>query len=74
VTFICDMRRGEDTDWFYSISLEGKRSPPNSPKKRLKSQSLTSRHSGGYQCIAAHKSSPAVIIESNTVSLTVSGE
>ncbi|TNN36583.1 hypothetical protein EYF80_053260 [Liparis tanakae] len=39
------MRKGEDTDWFYSISLEGKRSPPNSPKKRFKSQSLTSRHS-----------------------------
>ncbi|XP_034413645.1 uncharacterized protein LOC117748123 [Cyclopterus lumpus] len=71
VTFVCDLGRGENPDWYYSISLDGKRSPPNSPKKRLKSQSLTSRHSGGYQCIAAHKSSPAVIIESNTISITV---
>ncbi|XP_068444405.1 Fc receptor-like protein 5 [Clinocottus analis] len=74
VTFRCDIRKGRHADWYYSLQRDGHTFPPNSPKRRFP-QSLTPEHSGRqYQCVAAHKSSPAVMIESNKVSLTVSGK
>ncbi|XP_068584364.1 Fc receptor-like protein 4 [Cebidichthys violaceus] len=72
VTFICDMREGEDTDWFYAVIKNGHMYPPNNPNTRFTSQPLTTEHSGEYQCVAANKTSTHIRKESNKVSITVS--
>ncbi|XP_078020745.1 Fc receptor-like protein 5 isoform X6 [Epinephelus lanceolatus] len=72
VTFICDMREGEDTDWYYKIKRDHQEFLPFNPDKRYTSQSLSTDDSGEYQCIGDHKRSPYSRKESNKVSLTVS--
>ncbi|XP_039677735.1 Fc receptor-like protein 3 isoform X1 [Perca fluviatilis] len=71
VTFICDMREGEDTDWYYSIWKDGGEFIRS---KNYILQPLVIGYSGEYQCFGDHKISPPFRKESNKVSLTVSGE
>uniref|UniRef100_A0AAQ4P079 Ig-like domain-containing protein n=1 Tax=Gasterosteus aculeatus aculeatus TaxID=481459 RepID=A0AAQ4P079_GASAC len=71
VTFICDSREGNDTDWNYSFSRNDHFFTTNGTENRYKSSSLTRGDSGEYQCVADHKIRP-VTRESNKVSLTVS--
>uniref|UniRef100_A0AAQ4NSP2 Ig-like domain-containing protein n=1 Tax=Gasterosteus aculeatus aculeatus TaxID=481459 RepID=A0AAQ4NSP2_GASAC len=73
VSFICDSREGNDTDWNYSFSRNDHLFTTNRTENRYKSSSLTRGDSGEYQCVADHKIRP-VTRESNKVSLTVSGE
>uniref|UniRef100_A0AAQ4P1N9 Ig-like domain-containing protein n=1 Tax=Gasterosteus aculeatus aculeatus TaxID=481459 RepID=A0AAQ4P1N9_GASAC len=72
VSFICDSREGNDTDWNYSFSRNDHLFTTNRTENRYKSSSLTRGDSGEYQCVADHKIRP-VTRESNKVSLTVSG-
>ncbi|KAL7374660.1 hypothetical protein ABVT39_004792 [Epinephelus coioides] len=57
VTFICDMRVGDDTDWYYTIKRDRQEFIRYSPHKRYTSQSLSTDYSGEYQCIGDHKRS-----------------
>uniref|UniRef100_A0AAQ4NSF2 Ig-like domain-containing protein n=1 Tax=Gasterosteus aculeatus aculeatus TaxID=481459 RepID=A0AAQ4NSF2_GASAC len=72
VSFICDLREGNDTDWNYSFSRNDHLFTTNRTVNRYKSSSLTRGDSGEYQCVADHKIRP-VTRESNKVSVTVSG-
>uniref|UniRef100_A0AAQ4QVY8 Ig-like domain-containing protein n=1 Tax=Gasterosteus aculeatus aculeatus TaxID=481459 RepID=A0AAQ4QVY8_GASAC len=72
VTFICDSREGNDTDWNYSFSRNDHFFTTNRTVNRYESSSLTRGDSGEYQCVADHKIRP-VTRESNKVSLSVSG-
>uniref|UniRef100_A0AAQ4RL51 Ig-like domain-containing protein n=1 Tax=Gasterosteus aculeatus aculeatus TaxID=481459 RepID=A0AAQ4RL51_GASAC len=72
VSFICDSREGNDTDWNYSFSRNDHFFTTNRTENRYESSSLTSGDSGEYQCVADHKIR-AVTRESNKVSLSVSG-
>uniref|UniRef100_A0AAQ4PWC1 Ig-like domain-containing protein n=1 Tax=Gasterosteus aculeatus aculeatus TaxID=481459 RepID=A0AAQ4PWC1_GASAC len=72
VTFVCDSREGNDTDWNYSFSRNDHFFTTNRTVNRYKSSSLTRGDSGEYQCVADHKIRP-VRRESNKVSLSVSG-
>ncbi|KAL7375591.1 hypothetical protein ABVT39_020432 [Epinephelus coioides] len=72
VTFICDMREGKDTDWYYTIKRDRQEFIPFYSDKRYTLQPLSTDDSGEYQCIGAHKRSPYSRKESNKVSLTVS--
>ncbi|XP_049923183.1 Fc receptor-like protein 5 [Epinephelus moara] len=72
VTFICDMRMGKDTDWYYVIYRNGREFLPFGSVKRYTSQSLSTDDSGEYQCIGDPKRSAYSRKESNKVSLTVS--
>ncbi|KAF1380756.1 hypothetical protein PFLUV_G00167290 [Perca fluviatilis] len=71
VTFICDMREGEDTDWQYSFLMDGRVFVSNS-NKRYTLEPLVIGYSGEYQCFGDHKISPPFRKESNKFSLTVS--
>ncbi|XP_071371557.1 basement membrane-specific heparan sulfate proteoglycan core protein-like [Centroberyx affinis] len=71
VTFICDMREGQDTDWWYKINKDGQEFVSYSPSKRYTFQSLTG-NSGEYQCIGTHNRYTYHKKESNKVTLTVS--
>ncbi|XP_078132509.1 Fc receptor-like protein 5 isoform X2 [Sander vitreus] len=71
VTFICDMREGEDTDWYYSFLVDGRVFLSFNSNKRYTLQPLVTGYSGVYQCIGEHIS-PRSRKESNKVSLTVS--
>ncbi|KAM8862834.1 uncharacterized protein vgll4a isoform 3-T3 [Spinachia spinachia] len=71
VTFICDSREGNDTDWNYSFSRNDGFFTTNGTSNRYKSSSVTTEDSGEYQCVAHHKIRPDRR-ESNKVSLTVS--
>ncbi|XP_076581725.1 uncharacterized protein LOC143317455 [Chaetodon auriga] len=71
VTFTCDMRDGRDTDWYCAIMKDGQQINPSNPKKNLTVQPLARGDSGEYQCFG-HQGLYSFLIESNTVSLTVS--
>uniref|UniRef100_UPI003AACAF4C Fc receptor-like protein 5 n=1 Tax=Centroberyx gerrardi TaxID=166262 RepID=UPI003AACAF4C len=72
VTFICDMREGQDTDWWYNINWNGQEFVRNSGHKRYTLQSLATGDSGEYQCIGIHKHYTYHKRKSNKVTLTVS--
>ncbi|KAL4007106.1 calcium and integrin-binding protein 2 [Sarotherodon galilaeus] len=70
VTFKCDMKEGEDTDWYYKINRNGQGFLPYSTEKDKKFKLSSTRQSGEYQCSGRRKSSHDTKI-SNTVSITV---
>ncbi|CAI5669359.1 unnamed protein product [Oreochromis niloticus] len=70
VTFKCDMKEGEDTDWYYQIIRNGQGFLPYDTQKEKKFKLLSIRHSGEYQCSGHRKTSHDTKI-SNTVSITV---
>ncbi|MGL4742418.1 MAG: immunoglobulin domain-containing protein [Sarcina sp.] len=74
VTLICDMREGEDTDWYYTFWKDGQVLIQYSTHKNYTLQPLATGHSGEYQCFGLLKSSTPFRKESNKVSLTVSGK
>lgn len=71
VTFQCDMREGKDSDWYYSLTINGHefRRPTSNKEYTWLS---TAGYSGDYQCFGDHKYKPRRK-ESNKVSLTVTG-
>ena len=72
VTFICDMKEGEDTDWKYRITKDGQDIGYISDPRYTLNHLQTSQ-SGKYQCHGRQRSSH-VTKDSNTVSLAVSGK
>ncbi|XP_045919815.1 Fc receptor-like protein 5 isoform X2 [Micropterus dolomieu] len=74
VTFICDMREGKDTDWYYRMNKDGRECLHNNTNKNYTLQPLDTDHSGEYQCFGHHKVSTYLIKESNKVYLTVSAQ
>ncbi|XP_078137852.1 Fc receptor-like protein 5 [Centroberyx gerrardi] len=72
VTFICDMREGQDTDWWYKINRNGQEFLRYSPSKRYTFQPPATGYSGEYQCIGDLKRYTNHIKETNKVNLTVS--
>uniref|UniRef100_A0AAQ6IRT7 Ig-like domain-containing protein n=1 Tax=Anabas testudineus TaxID=64144 RepID=A0AAQ6IRT7_ANATE len=73
VTFICDMKEGNDTDWKYRWNIDGGRIVWYTLHKRYTLQGLYTGDSGRYQCIGFHKRSNDTKT-SNSISLTVLGE
>ncbi|XP_070849884.1 Fc receptor-like protein 5 [Chaetodon trifascialis] len=71
VMFICDMRDGKDTHWYYAITKDGQQFNPSNTKRNFTVQPLARGDSGEYQCFG-RQSSDYFLKESNTVSLTVS--
>lgn len=71
VTFVCDMRDGEDANWHYSVSRDGYEVVRS---KIYKLSPVTTYHSGEYKCYGDEKFSPSRRKQSNTVILTVSGK
>uniref|UniRef100_A0AAQ4PPA2 Ig-like domain-containing protein n=1 Tax=Gasterosteus aculeatus aculeatus TaxID=481459 RepID=A0AAQ4PPA2_GASAC len=71
VTFICDLKEGNNADWVYSFTWHDHWLTNSRPENRFTSSSLTTGYSGEYQCFASQKSS-YVRRESNKVSLSVS--
>ncbi|XP_077961664.1 uncharacterized protein LOC120821276 isoform X12 [Gasterosteus aculeatus] len=71
VTFICDLKEVNNADWVYSFNLNDHWTNYR-PGNTYTSPSLTTGHSGEYQCAASQKIRPNVIRESNKVSLSVS--
>ncbi|XP_071314985.1 Fc receptor-like protein 5 [Trachinotus anak] len=72
VTFICDMKEGEETHWEYALTKDNQPFFRYSAHKHFPLRLLTD-DSGEYQCLRRHKLSYDVKT-SNIVSLTVSGE
>ncbi|XP_019120191.2 titin-like [Larimichthys crocea] len=71
VTFTCDMREGNDTDWHYKFNRNGQQIVSFSTKN-THSLKLTADLSGDYQCIGRHNGSEKDEKESNSVTLYVS--
>lgn len=67
----CDMRDGDDTDWYYKI-LKDNQDYITNKSHRLQHQETG--HSGEYQCIGFYKPLTHHIKASNKVSLAVSGK
>ncbi|XP_069014883.1 Fc receptor-like protein 5 [Embiotoca jacksoni] len=72
VTFICDMKDGEVTDWEYKIKKDDKELIPYNSHKMYTLQISSTSYSGNYQCCGRNKSSHDTKC-SNVLSLTVSG-
>ncbi|XP_039903164.1 Fc receptor-like protein 5 isoform X1 [Simochromis diagramma] len=70
VTFKCDMKEGEDTDWYYQIKKDGREFVPYNTHKDYRFEIISTRDSGEYQCSGSLVSSHH-IKNSNTVSITV---
>ncbi|KAG7221426.1 hypothetical protein INR49_017240, partial [Caranx melampygus] len=73
VTFICDMREGSDTDWFYTFNWNGQQLVSFSSNESYSLQ-LTVDLSGDYQCIGHHRAAAHVTKQSNNVTLSVSAD
>lgn len=73
VTFICDMREGNDTDWRYKFNRNG-RQIVSFIANNSYSLKRTTDLSGDYQCVGRHKASTNFTKESNNVTLSVSGK
>ncbi|KAM8864776.1 uncharacterized protein AB9W97_018937 [Spinachia spinachia] len=71
VTFICDSREGNDTDWNYSFRRNGTSFINKTSENRYKYKSLSKKDSGEYQCVTHQKIHHVGRKESNNVSLTV---
>ncbi|XP_056298866.1 low affinity immunoglobulin gamma Fc region receptor II-a-like isoform X3 [Pseudoliparis swirei] len=71
VTFTCSVT-GEEKDWYYSFRRDGSSFNNNIHQKTM-TRSVTPALSGEYQCFASHKRQQ-IDLESNKVSITVSGE
>ncbi|XP_069014921.1 Fc receptor-like protein 5 [Embiotoca jacksoni] len=72
VTFICDMKEGEVTDWEYKIKKDDKEFIPYNSHKTYPLQISSTYDSGNYQCCGRKRSSHDPKC-SNVLSLTVSG-
>uniref|UniRef100_A0A3Q2DR70 Ig-like domain-containing protein n=1 Tax=Cyprinodon variegatus TaxID=28743 RepID=A0A3Q2DR70_CYPVA len=70
VTFICDMNEGAETDWNYSIMLNGGELVPYSSHKSSTLEPLQTGDSGEYHCCGSRISSHQTKC-SNTISITV---
>lgn len=73
VTFKCDMREGNDTDWHYSFNRNGQQMVSFNTNNSY-SLNLTADLSSDYQCIGHHKGSTNLTKQSNNVTLSVSGK
>uniref|UniRef100_A0A4W6D6T1 Ig-like domain-containing protein n=1 Tax=Lates calcarifer TaxID=8187 RepID=A0A4W6D6T1_LATCA len=73
VTFICDMKEGKDTDWYYRISRDDQELLSWRINKDNTLYLQSSAYSGKCQCFGEHKSTH-VSKNSNIVSLTVSDD
>ncbi|XP_040887733.1 uncharacterized protein LOC121177471 [Toxotes jaculatrix] len=71
VTFICDMREGNDTDWYYRFSWNGQQIVSFNPNNSY-SLNLTADSGGEYQCTGRHKDATDFSKQSNKVTLHVS--
>lgn len=69
----CDMREGKSSDWYYTLIKDHQQFTPYGTHQTYVSQSVTTDLTGQYYCGGANTYTGA-IKESNTVSLTVSGE
>lgn len=74
VTLLCDMKHGEDTDWYYRFVKDVQQYSQFTANNRYISQNLGTGFSGEYGCIGSHKALRHSEKYSNTVSLTVSGK
>lgn len=74
VTLLCDMKHGEDTDWYYAFFKDRGEFYQFNTNKRHTLQNLDTGYSGEYECIGSLKASHHYAKNSNTVSLTVSGK
>lgn len=72
MTFTCDMKEGEYSDWYYTL-IKDHREYYLYSTKRIFSQQLTTHLTGQYSCRGSHIHTGETR-DSNTVSLTVSGE
>ncbi|XP_069014885.1 Fc receptor-like protein 5 [Embiotoca jacksoni] len=72
VTFICDMKEGEVTDWEYKIKKDDKEFIPYNSHKTYPLPISSTYDSGNYQCCGRKRSSHDPKC-SNVLSLTVSG-
>ncbi|XP_069028238.1 Fc receptor-like protein 5 isoform X2 [Embiotoca jacksoni] len=71
VTFICDMKEGEVTDWEYKIKKDDEEYIPYDSRKMFTLQIRSTSYSGNYQCCGRKRSSHDPKC-SNVLSLTVS--
>ncbi|XP_070786300.1 Fc receptor-like protein 5 [Enoplosus armatus] len=71
VTFKCDMREGNDTEWHYKFNRNGQQVVSFNTKNSY-SVKLRADFSGDYQCIGRLKGSTSVTKQSNNVTLSVS--
>ncbi|TNN27495.1 hypothetical protein EYF80_062361 [Liparis tanakae] len=72
VTFTCSVRGGEETGWLYLFKRDG-HILDNNFHQKMRTRSVTPALSGQHQCFSNHKGQGPVL-ESNKVSITVSGE
>lgn len=73
VTFICDMREGNDSNWHYKFNRNGQQIVSFNANNSY-SLTLTADLSGDYQCIGRHKGSTNFTKQSYSVTLSVSGK
>lgn len=73
MTLTCDMREGEYSDWYYALIKDNREYFSYSTHRIFFLEQLTPDMSGQYYCRGSHINTPRTK-ESNTVSLTVSGE
>ncbi|XP_055362850.1 uncharacterized protein LOC114867192 isoform X2 [Betta splendens] len=71
VTFTCDMKEGENTDWEIRFTKDGQKFVRDSSAPTLTIKKLFTRHSGKYQCSGLHKTKKHMKI-SKSISLIVS--
>ncbi|XP_039466280.1 uncharacterized protein LOC120439405 isoform X1 [Oreochromis aureus] len=70
VSFKCDMKEGEHTDWEYKIIMDGREILNSNTNKGLRLKVASTAQSGKYSC-SAHMKSSQNTKNSNTVSVTV---
>uniref|UniRef100_A0AAZ1Y0L8 Ig-like domain-containing protein n=1 Tax=Oreochromis aureus TaxID=47969 RepID=A0AAZ1Y0L8_OREAU len=71
VSFKCDMKEGEHTDWEYKIIMDGREILNSNTNEGLSLKIASTAQSGKYSC-SAHMKSSQNTKNSNTVSVTVS--
>ncbi|XP_039466286.1 leukocyte immunoglobulin-like receptor subfamily B member 3A [Oreochromis aureus] len=70
VSFKCDMKEGEHTDWEYKIIMDGRGLFNSNTNNGLRLKVASTAQSGKYSC-SAHRKSSQNTKNSNTVSVTV---
>ncbi|XP_039466283.1 Fc receptor-like protein 5 isoform X1 [Oreochromis aureus] len=70
VSFKCEVKEGEHTDWEYKIIMDGREIFNSNTNKGLRLKVASTPQSGKYSC-SAHRKSSQNTKNSNTVSVTV---
>ncbi|MEQ2244677.1 hypothetical protein ILYODFUR_019714 [Ilyodon furcidens] len=71
VTFICNMKEGQHSNWYYKFHRNGHQIVSNLDMSNFLQLHLTTDLSGNYQCTGYHKDSPSFIKQSNNITLFV---